>query len=391
MKRLIINIGLLLFATGLFAQSALDIVLGSVEKNNKTLIALRSQIEADKLNNKTGIYLDNPQVTLNYLYENPDISGPRTDFSIVQGFDFPSSYKYRSQIANMRNDQLELTFQKERKSVLMQTKLVCYDIIYANAVIKELSKNYEYLTTYAKLTKEKFEKGEVNILDYNKSKMNVLAVGNEIKMKQLEKQALLADLGILNGGEVIEYSDSTFTFPNLPTDFEQWYTQAAEHNPILVWLKQEIEIKEKQAQLNRSMTLPTFQAGYMSEKIIGQDYKGFTLGMSIPLWENKNTVKYAKANKLAMENTALENQNQIYNELKRLHTSALQLYQITSAYKKELTELDNTEHLKKALDQGEISLIVYSYEMSTYYEFYFRLIGLERDLNRAVAELNKYM
>ena len=36
------------------------------------------------------------------------------------------------------------------------------------------------------------------------------------------------------------------------------------------------------------MTLPKFSAGYSLERTLGQKYQGISVGISIPLWENKN-------------------------------------------------------------------------------------------------------
>ncbi len=53
--------------------------------------------------------------------------------------------------------------------------------------------------------------------------------------------------------------------------------------------------------MNRAEALPKFHTGYLSETVIDQKFQGISVGMSIPLWENKNKVQYAKANVLATE------------------------------------------------------------------------------------------
>ena len=139
------------------------------------------------------------------------------------------------------------------------------------------------------------------------------------------------------------------------------------------------------------MSLPKLQAGYMSESIVGQDFKGLTVGLSIPLWENKNTVKYAKANTVALENMAIDNKVQLYNQLKVLHTKAIELQNSSADYKSKLQSFNNSELLMKALDKGEISLIDYILELSFYYESVNNLLELERDMNKTIAELNQYL
>lgn len=392
MKNIIIAIiSLLACNSSLFAQYTVDSVLVEIEKNNTTLSALQKRAEADKLGNKTGIYLANPEVEFNYLWGNSSDFGNRTDFTIKQSFDFPTAYGHKKQIANIKNEQAELEYQKQRKAILLESRVVCYNLIYFNALKFELSKRLNHAESVANSFKAKFDAGETNILEFNKAQLNVLNLSKKMESLDIERNALLGELSRLNAGVPIAFNASVFEATTVPTDFEQWYQQAEQSNPILNWLKKEIEITEKQVSLSKAMSLPKLQAGYMSESIIGQDFKGLTVGLSIPLWENKNTVKYAKANTVALENMATDNKVQLYNQLKVLHTKAIELQKSSSDYKLKLQSFNNSELLKKALDKGEISLIDYILELSFYYESVNNLFKLERDMNKAIAELNQYL
>ena len=55
--RTIILIMVLLASVSLVAQENIDSILFSIEENNSTLKALREETNAQKLGNKTGIYL----------------------------------------------------------------------------------------------------------------------------------------------------------------------------------------------------------------------------------------------------------------------------------------------------------------------------------------------
>lgn len=374
----------------LLAQSTIDSVLVEIEKNNTTLSALQKRAEADKLGNKTGIYLTNPEIEFNYLWGN-DLTGNRTDFSAKQTFDFPTAYGYKNQITEIKNEQVVLEYQKQRKELLFETRLVCYDLIYTNALTVELSNRISNAESIATSYKAKLDAGETNILEYNKAQLNLLNLSKEMESLNIEREALLGELTQLNGGIPIEFAQSEYPVTTIPADFEQWYTQAEQSNPLLIWLKKEIELNQKQVNLNRAMSLPKFQAGYMSENVVGQEFQGLTFGLSIPLWENKNTVKYAKANADALESLAKDNKIQLYNQLKVLHTKAIKLQNSSSGYQLKLQSLNNSDLLKKALDKGEISLINYILELSIYYESVSNLLQLKRDMNIAIAELNQYL
>ncbi|PKP33117.1 MAG: transporter [Bacteroidetes bacterium HGW-Bacteroidetes-16] len=391
MKKIIIAlISLTAFQINLSAQSNIDSVLAQIERNNTTLAALQKRADADKIGNKTGNYLQNPEIEFNYLWGN-EVTGNRTDFSAKQTFDFPTTYGYKNQISNIKNEQVELEYQKQRKELLLNARLICYDLIYTNALKLELTNRLSHAQSIADAYKSKFDIGETNILEYNKAQLNWLNLSKTMESLTIEQEALQAELTRLNGGVPVNLTENEFQVIVLPTDFEQWYLQAEQINPLLNWLKKEVELTQKQISLNKALSMPKFQAGYMSESVIGQDFKGITVGLSIPLWENKNTVKYAKANTLALENTAADNKIQLYSHLKMLHTKAISLQKSANDYKSKLASFNNSELLVKALDKGEISLINYMVELSIYYESVNNLLELERDLNKAIAELNQYL
>jgi hypothetical protein len=69
--------------------------------------------------------------------------------------------------------------------------------------------------------------------------------------------------------------------------------------------------------------------------------------LSIPLWENKNKVKYAEANSQALESSAADNKIQLYNHLKALHTKTIALQKNVNEYRASLLAYDSSELSKK--------------------------------------------
>jgi outer membrane protein TolC len=391
MKQLVILLGfILLSCTNLFSQNSIDKVIDEVLKNNSTLSALRKNADSELIGNKTGIYLKNPEFAFNYLWGSPSINGNRTDISVLQSFDFPSAYVYRSQISDYQNEQVEIEFQKQSKSIIMQTRLVCNDLIYHNALKSELSGRIANAQKIASSFKSKFETGDVGILEYNKAQVNLLNLAKDAESAEIERNALLSELQNLNGGIIIEFTESVYPVQNFATDFEQWYIQAEQNNPVLQLLKQEGTISQKNEKLNTALGLPKFQAGYMSEDVPGQQFQGISVGLSIPLFENKNAVKYAKAKTIAVQSAEADTRLQFYNNLKALHTKAKSQQTSLNDYRTNLQLFDNSPLLQKALDLGELSLAEYIYELSIYYESFNKLLELERNLNMTIVELNKY-
>ena len=45
--------------------------------------------------------------------------------------------------------------------------------------------------------------------------------------------------------------------------------------------------------LSKSESLPKISAGYMSESVLSESFRGVTMGISLPLWENRNRTSAA--------------------------------------------------------------------------------------------------
>ncbi len=390
MKRAILISAIVVLGFNLFAQNNINNVLTEIEKNNTTLSAYRKSVDAEKIGNKTGLTPQNPEVEFNYLWGNPSAIGNRTDFSVKQSFDFPTVYSYKNQISNLKNEQAELEYKKQRNDVLYQTQLVCVKLTYYNALNVELSKRHANAIKVAEAYKTKYSTGDIGILDYNKAQVNLLNSSKELESNVIERNALLSELATLNGGKAINFPDSLFSNQTIPADFEQWYAQSEANNPLLQWVKQEIAIFEKQVKLNTANSFPKFYGGFMSEKVVGQQFQGVTVGITIPLWENKNTVKYAKAKIIAMQSVEADTKLQFYNSMKATHSKVISLQTNVTDYRSKLAMYSSSELLEKAFIKGEISLTEYMYELSLYYESMYKLLEMEMNYNIAFAELNRY-
>jgi len=371
-------------------QVTVDKVLYEIEKNNSSLAAMRKNADAEKLGYRTGLNPDNPSVEFNYLWGSPDATGNRTDLRISQSFDFPSAYIYSNRISELKSRQAEMEYLKQKKSILLEARLICNDLIYTNALRGELKKRTERAQLIADSYREKFTAGDVGILEFNKAQLILVNLTKDYEANEIARNSLLSELTRLNGGTPVSLDDTLFLAEAVAADFENWYRGAEANNPMLTWVRQEVEVSQVQEKLNTALSLPKMEGGYMSEKTLGSAFRGITFGISIPLWENRNTQKYAKARTLALQSAEEDSRLQFYNNLKLLHGRAVSLSSSLEDYKDQLRLFSNADLLREALDGGEISLLEYIFELSIYYESVDNLLAMERDLNSTVADLNQY-
>lgn len=369
-----------------FAQD-IGSVLTQVEENNTTLRALYELNKAEKLENKTGIYPENPEVGFDYLWSDPASIGPRRDFSVMQRFDFPTAYGIRKKMAEVKNAQSDLEFQLQRKTILYRAKVLCNELIFRNAEHVLLAKREEQARELADAFSARFNEGEVNILEKNKAAFHLLNAQKRLEENETERQALLAELAALNGGNPVSFNENTFSPVQLPADFESWY---ATYEAKIIGLQQsenQLALSEKEISLKKTQSLPKFSGGYMSELVVGEEFRGISVGMSIPLWENKNTVKLAKARQLVAQEKAGDEKIKSYMQLKAQFEKAQSLQKMLASYRQTLEEVNSSELLKKALDAGEISLVDYLLELSLYYDTTDKILSMEKELNQLAAGL----
>ncbi|KAA6317817.1 hypothetical protein EZS27_032090 [termite gut metagenome] len=383
-------IWVVLLSGTLFAQNNIETILISIENNNITLKALREEAEAKKFGNKVGIYLANPEIEYNYLWGSPDVIGNRTDVSIRQTFDIPTVTGMKSRIGNKQNSLVDLQYKTERTTILLQAKQLCIDLMYYDALKKEQIVRLQHAETVADGYGKKLEQGDTGITEYNKVQLNLLSARGELSHIEIEYNTALSELKRLNGGmelalEGCRYEDALF-----PVTFVDWYASAKLKSPVLEYVSLETEIRKDQVALNKVMGLPSFSAGYMSEKMLGEHFQGITFGISVPLWGNKNRVKQAKVAAKAAVTRQEDSWQRSYNHFRNLYERTNGLKDIADNYKKSLAVFTNTDLLKKALDAGEISVLEYVTEIGLYYGVVNKALEAERDYRKARAELEEW-
>ncbi len=255
-------------------------------------------------------------------------------------------------------------------------------------MLKELAIRREHAEKIAVSQKERLESGEGNVMEYNNVQLNLSTVRGEVSRIETERNAAIAQIVRLNGGQPLTLSGSGFTSIEMPLNFNDWYATAEGKNPLLSYVRQEIELSKQQISLSKSMGLPTFSAGYMSENVVGQRFQGVSVGISVPLWSNKNRVKQAKSALRAAESKQTDTKQQFYSQLEILYSRTQGLKATAETYRESLENANNSVLLKKALDAGQISMLDYIVEIGLYYNTVNQALQAELDYQKAFAELS---
>lgn len=376
-------------ATTGYAQRSIDEILRQIESASPEMQAQRELTSALKTEAKTGKYLSNPTVEMENLWGGAE-RAYNAELTVAQAFDFPTAYASRNKIARMQSSLYDNQQAAFRQQFLLDAELLCIDIIHLTRLDELYRQRLDRAVQMNDVYRKKLESGGASALEYNKTKLELIDAQTQFDMNAAELQAKRRQLGTLTGNPDDTFADLQYPQRETLTDFEQISRNYLEENPQLERLKNEIDINERTVALNRGLSLPQFEVGYRHDFGAEGRYKGFLFGMSIPLFENKNTVKAAKA-RVASSNVQLEStRRNLTSEVRRLYDQTLSLQQSIEAIQELTSNQQALETLDKALEAGQINIIDYLTESGVILQSNERLFQLERDYHAAAAQLFRY-
>lgn len=372
------------------AQSNVDSMLVRIQSTNMEIGSNTKYWDAKGLEYKTGLTPMNPFIEYDYLFGSPAGLGNQQEINIIQQVDFPTVYSRKRELSNKLISQAQMQKNVFRQDLLLETKLLLYDLIYLNnkelQLLERQQKSAQFLQEY----EQKLQQGDANILDVNKIKLQNLSIKNDLVLLQNEKETLQTKLAEMNGGVWVEFNDTIYpTIPLIP-DFETLDSLIESNDPLIAIYEQEKLIQQQQVNVQKSLNLPKLEAGYHGQTILNTRLQGIHAGITVPLWENKNKVKAAEANVDFATTNIQRHRLEHRLENRRLYDLLDVRQNAMEEYEALISTMGNTALLDKALQLGEITIIQYFLEQSYFYTAYDKNEQLKREYHKAVAELYKY-
>jgi outer membrane protein TolC len=372
------------------AQNRLDSILTSIANHNKTIITNTKYWEAKTLAYQTGLSPSDPKVDYDYLIGTPANAGNQTDFAITQAFDFPSAYRKKKELSNEQIKQAEFQLIEIRQNILLQSKLLCIELTYLNKLESELNKRLQNTIKWQTSFQKKLDKGEGNMLDVNKAKLQIIALKATLQENTSLRNQLTQKLTELNAGNEIEYTDTIYYSLPIIIDFETLENEIEEKDPVRMYLEQEKKIGQAEIALTKSLSLPKLEAGYHYQSILGQRFNGLHMSATIPLWENKNKLQTKQAELLYQDANLKDHANEHYYHTQQKYEQLTNLKTTLNEYQPLFSSMNNIELLDKSLAFGQITTLEYFMETSYYYEAYKNYLKTEETYHKVMAELFKY-
>ncbi len=391
MKQFIVITLLASAALSVNGQNSIDAVLRSIEANNKELQANNQLTVSKKLEAKLDNNLPDPSVSYVHQYGNREGMGIQGELVASQSFDFPSVYVQKNKLAKSKATSFDRQGAEFRQQILLQAKEICLDLVLLNqqrALLDQRRQNAEQL---AELYAMRLETGDANILETNKIDLELLNAKTEARMNESARIAKLQELATLNGGIAIDFTDTTYMSDGDILSFEELCAKAVTSNPQLLTLKSEQVAARRQLSVNKSKSLPSFELGYrMNTATGGERFNGFLVGISIPLFSNRNNVKQAKAQALYTDLQLESTTTTVESELHQLYNQSVALKTSMDEYNTVLKSQNSLALLNKAIQTGQISMIEYFVDVTTFYQSMQNYMQLQNEYQKVMAQLYKY-
>lgn len=375
-----------------WAQNSAEVVLASVEKNNPELQALRKRTESEKYGFKAERMVEAPEVGFDYLWGSPADIGTRKDISVTQSIDIATISGTKGKIAKSESELSDMQFNVRRQEILLQAKLLYINIVYCNAVGAELERRLERSEKVESVYRDMQVRGETDMIEVNKAHLAYLAQRNALARNKMEAEGFRLELQRLNGGEPLEINDLSYARTDmLPADFDTWYKEVSDRSPEIRAARQNVKVNEAVARGIKMSSCPTITAGYMAELVKGSNFRGLTLGLSIPLWSARSKTRQANLSCEASRLEVKDVEASEYSALRSLYEKASGLKDLSDELALSLAVSDEAMSMtEKKFNEGEISLMDSIMELSLYYSVVDESLAASKDYDLALAELNAW-
>ena len=388
-KKIYISIVLLLSIVNVYAITV-DEILNTIANNNLSLQASNEECKSMIYNIKSYNNLSDPEVGFEY-HSGSNIEGNKYGISVTQNIDWPGLYISRAKANKFRMSAAEAKLISDRLNILHEGKQLCMQIINLNRKVENQTLVHNNISQLYEEYEKGFQYGEISILDINKLKVELLNTKRELDQLIAQRNADIEKLYGLNGKTVIDGVSLLTVYPNQSLESKETYLgQVVTLDPEVQCIEYNKEATRKDVSSAKMGWLPNLSVGYRYTNELGSKFNGVAVGVSVPIFSNRNKVNATKTEQLTSE----YNQQSIIalkeSQIKAYFEHIVTLQSQINSYKKVLDDNNNQLMLKKALDGGQITLLNYLLELRYFLEAKQTLLDLEYEYNSTLTALNKY-
>ena len=376
-----------LFSGAVQAQS-IDEILRSIEQNSPELKSQQQATHAAQMEVQTLNNLEDPSVEYSPFFAKGVEGVASSELVVKQGFDFPTLYAARKKQGKLQQEVLNRRNEMNRREVLLRAKTLCLDLIRLNQEQKLLEQRKKNAEELLALFNERLEKGDANILEVNKIKMERMNVQTEVAQNAAAHRNALQQLLAMNGSLPLEFACSSYPVLTPVTSYSALYDEVMTTDATLLEADATARAADKELSVNRQNWLPKLEVAYRRNTSLGEKSNGFLVGGSIPLFSKRKRTQIARAQaisaQLQRDDVRLKTEANIqsqFNEIQQLN-EAMQAYDIPLMHQ-------TLDLLKQAVTAGQLSIIDYYVEAEGVYRNLQAYMEIENQYQKLMATVYK--
>lgn len=366
-------------------------ILAQIDENSLELRSLRSQADADILEQRTGLAPSNPELEIGYLPGSPTSIGVRKDISLTQEFDFPTAYSNRKKLAESRTSGINNEYLRQRTEILEEVQELCIDLIYQNALHSLYDSQMQNAASINDAFSRMGNNGAASALEINKARLNLALMQDRLARIEIERDRILSEIARKNGGKPVQLDTNVFDSLEITQTIDELIEKCKAQDPSLAFYQDLCQSATRNTRTVRSESLPKWSVGYTGEFVPGENFSGVTVGLSIPLWENRGRVKHARAQEIAARTTADNAIADMEAYMNYLYSSALSLENTIRIYSQAVEEASNQDMLLRSYQSGAMNLLDYLLEVQYLFECRDNLLQAQRDLYVTYCRMYAFM
>ncbi|MPS64707.1 CusA/CzcA family heavy metal efflux RND transporter [Chryseobacterium sp.] len=329
-------------------------------------------------------------------------------FSISQNIPFPTLFKARKELITEEIKGKQINKEISANELAKQVRTYYYQIEYLQYNQRQLKHLDSLYQDFIRIATVRFKAGdikkiEINTAETQKGEINLLLKQNEVYLTNAYKNLKT----LLNTSEEITVPSNKNYYP-LKAENVLDSLSIAKH-PTVRAFYQEMEIAEKNKNVEKSQGLPEFTIGYTNQSLIGfQTINGMeqyfnggnrfhsgTIGVSIPLTfgATKGRIQSWEFQKQMAETNAKLQEKQLESQLENAFNQYLQNIKRYEYYINQA--IPNAEKIIKAgqlgYKTGEISYVEYLFALQTATNIQLKYLESIQQVNESVITINSIL
>lgn len=364
-------------------------LLQAVERHSPGLQSAAATARSNQIEARTGNTLPDPELEYIHSWGSSGAVG-EDEFTATQGFDFPTAYVQRTRAARAREDAAQASYRQVRMETLLQARLAVQEILYLQKRIEVDSLRLADAEFARQIARVRAQAGDITSIEENRIEFQSLSARNNLTRTRMALETALTSLSSLSGLSLgADVQIEPMPLPAL-APLEQVLEQAYAADPALSAARASGQAAQADRRLAVSLALPKFSAGYKYSSSDGAKFHGVVAGMSIPLFESRNTVRLARARQAEVEATTLALETNLTADLTAKYSQACRLEAMSRTYQSGGEGAEKSALLRKALQEGSLTILEYFTELDPVYRHMDEINELSYNYRSLLIELNKY-